>query len=169
MLNILNCVLVFKLSAVHFYSRATISIQGQLYRYSYHQISVNTTLPQTAFFHCIMVFSFQIQAQVMHYLHFLSLQCLSDCVLYYYLTKKSQNFKTLVRRNFGNRRRRNQVFIYFLFTYALFSQSKHRYDSNLCCTFWECVIQVFSGYRRFMHSIHTIYCRNCKSSVKVSC
>uniref|UniRef100_A0A8C2G173 Nuclear receptor corepressor 1 n=1 Tax=Cyprinus carpio TaxID=7962 RepID=A0A8C2G173_CYPCA len=42
------------------------------------------------------------------YLYFLSLQCVSDCVLYYYLTKKSQNYKTLVRRNFGNRRRRNQ-------------------------------------------------------------
>lgn len=70
--------------------------------------------PQTAFFHCIMVFSFQIKAQVMQlYLYFLSLQCVSDCVLYYYLTKKSRNYKTLVRRNFGNRRRRNQVFIYF--------------------------------------------------------
>ncbi|TRY94467.1 hypothetical protein DNTS_011385, partial [Danionella cerebrum] len=39
---------------------------------------------------------------------FLERKCVSDCVLFYYLTKKSQNYKTLVRRNFGNRRRRNQ-------------------------------------------------------------
>ncbi len=38
--SILNCVLVFKLSAVHCCTRATILIQGQLYRYSYRQISV---------------------------------------------------------------------------------------------------------------------------------
>ncbi len=38
--SILNGVLVFKLSVVHCCTRATISIQGQLYRYSYHQISV---------------------------------------------------------------------------------------------------------------------------------
>ncbi len=36
----LNSVLVFKLSAVHCCTRATISIQRQLYRYSYRQISV---------------------------------------------------------------------------------------------------------------------------------
>ncbi len=40
LLNILNGVLVFKWSAVHCCTRATISIQGQLYRYSYRQISV---------------------------------------------------------------------------------------------------------------------------------
>ncbi len=40
LLNILNCVLVFKLSAVHCCARATISIQGLLYRYSNRQISV---------------------------------------------------------------------------------------------------------------------------------
>ncbi len=53
-LNILNCVLIFKLSVVHCCTRATILIQGQLYQYSYRQISVtihhridasNTALP----------------------------------------------------------------------------------------------------------------------------
>ncbi len=34
LLNILNCVLVFKLSVVHCCARATISIQVQLYPYS---------------------------------------------------------------------------------------------------------------------------------------
>ncbi|KAL0994416.1 hypothetical protein UPYG_G00121920 [Umbra pygmaea] len=39
---------------------------------------------------------------------YLERKCVSDCVLYYYLTKKNQNFKTLVRRNYGRRRGRNQ-------------------------------------------------------------
>ncbi|XP_071382038.1 nuclear receptor corepressor 1 isoform X1 [Centroberyx affinis] len=40
---------------------------------------------------------------------YLERKCVSDCVLYYYLTKKNQNYKTLVRRNYGKRRGRNQV------------------------------------------------------------
>ncbi len=58
--SILNGVLVFKLRAAHWCTHATISIQGQLYRYSYRQISVtihrridisNTALGTSAVYH----------------------------------------------------------------------------------------------------------------------
>ncbi len=70
---ILNSVLVFKLRAAHWCTRATISIQGELYRYWYRQISVTIhrriDISNTALVCSVKVFKTVRERRKNHYKH----------------------------------------------------------------------------------------------------
>ena len=68
-------------------------------------------------------------------------QTVAECVLFYYLTKKNENYKNIVRRNY-RRRGRSQVLIFLIFQRNLKHGSNVGYPTISHWTGWWVVLMI---------------------------